>query len=540
MGGIVLKKIFISKKQFLWLVVLLTVSLILTSCGSQNANSSNQKGANAPKQIVFFAWTSTPFTDLDPSVEFSNGIVPLNNIYETLLRYDPFERKFIPVLATDYTKSEDGLTWVFHIRKGVKFHDGTDLNAEAVKFSIERTIKMGKGASYIWEPVKEINVKDDYTVEFKLKYPAPLDLIVASPYAAFIMSPTAVKSHPEGWFTQGNEAGTGPYKLESFILGQEIVLTKFDDYWGGWNGKHFDKVVIKKIPETATRRQMLEKGELDITKDLPYEDLEALKNNPNIVIETGPSFENLLMLFNTDKKPLDNKLVRQALSYAFPYEDVVKYAAGGYARQAKGAVPYGLWGHGENLFQYKYDIEKAKELLKQAGYPNGGFKLLLTYTAGDEAEKKTAELYKAELSKLNIDLEIRGMPWESQWEMARDKDPNKRQDIFMFYWWPDIASPYSFLYNMFHKQDEILFNLAYWENEEFDRLIDEGARQSGIDIKKAEETFIKAQEILIEEAPAVFIYDKQYVRIYNKSIKGYKDNPAYPNVIFFYEIYRED
>ncbi|MEW6624788.1 MAG: ABC transporter substrate-binding protein [Bacillota bacterium] len=533
-----MKKFFISK-QFLWLIVLLTVSLILTSCGSQNANSSNQNGANAPKQIVLFGWYSEPYTDFDPSVEYSNGIVPLNSIYETLLRYDPSERKFIPILATDYTKSEDGMTWTFHIRKGVKFHDGTDLNAEAVKFSVERTIKLGKGACYIWDPVKEINVKDDYTVEFKLKYAAPLDFIAASPYAAFIMSPTAVKSHPEGWLTQGNEAGSGPYKLESFVMGQQVVLTKFDDYWRGWDGKHFDKVVIKKIPETATRRQMLEKGELDITRELPYEDLEALKNNPNIVIEPGPSFENLIMLLNTDRKPLDNKLVRQALSYAFPYEDAIKYAAGNYARQSKGPVPFGLWGHGENLFQYKHDIEKAKELLKQAGYPNGGFKLLLTYNAGDEVQKKAAELYKAELSKINVDLEIRAMPWDSRWEMSKNKDPNKRQDIFMFYWWPDIASPYSFLYSMFHKQNEISFNLAYWENDEFDRLIDEGAQQSGVDVKKAEETFIKAQEILIEEAPAIFAYDKQYVSIYNKSIKGYKDNPAYPHVVFFYDIYRE-
>lgn len=535
-----MRNLIISKKFVFLITVLLVISITLAGCGGQNnSNASGQKQSNVPVQIVFYAQNSTPITDFDPSVEFSNGVVTLNNIYETLLRYDPLEKKFTPVLATDYNKSEDGLTWTFHIRKGVKFHDGTDLNAEAVKFSIERTINLGKGASFIWEPVKEINVKDEYTVEFKLKYPAPMDLIASSAYAAFIMSPTAVKSNPEGWLTQGHEAGTGPYKLESFQMGQEVVLTKFDDYWGGWDGKHFDKAIIKKIPETATRRQMVEKGEVDITRDLPYEDVEALKNNQNLVVETGPSFENLLMLFNTDKKPLDNKLVRQALSYAFPYDDVVKYAMGGYATQARGAVPYGLWGHGENLFQYKYDLEKAKELLKQAGYPNGGFKLLLTYTAGDEAEKKTAELYKSELSKLNIELEIRAMPWESQWEMAKDKDPDKRQDIFAFYWWPDIASPYSYLYNMFHSQDDILFNLAYWENVEFDNLVDEGSRQSGIDMTKAEELFIKAQEILTEEAPAIFVYDKQYIKIFNKSLKGYKDNPAYPNVVFFYETYRE-
>ncbi|MEW9082486.1 MAG: ABC transporter substrate-binding protein [Caldanaerobacter subterraneus] len=523
------------KRTFLLLGILfLSSTLFLTACGGQIKESRG-----GPKEVVFYAVDSTPYTDLDPSVEFSNGIQVLNNIYETLLRYDPLEKKIIPVLATDYNRSEDGLTWTFHIRKGVKFHDGTELNAEAVKFSIERTMKLGKGASFIWDPVKEINVKDDYIVEFKLKYPAPLDLIASCPYAAFIMSPQAVKSHPEGWLTEGHEAGTGPYMLESFIPNEEVVLTKFNEYWKGWEGKHFDKVVIKSIPESATRRQMLEKGDIDITYKLPYEDVEALKNNPNLVISVNPSFENLLMLFNTQKAPLNNKLVRQALAYAFPYEDVVKYAAGGYAKQSIGPIPYGMWGHSDELFQYKFDLNKAKELLKEAGYPNGGFKLLLTYTSGDEAEKKAAELYKSALANLNIGLEIRGMPWESQWQLARDRDPNKRQDIFVFYWWPDVPSPYSWLFNMFHTQPEILFNLAYWENKEFDALIDQAQKISGTDISKAEKMFIEAQKILIEESPAIFVYDKEAVYVYNKTLKGFKYNPVYPTTVFFYDLYRE-
>lgn len=528
-----LKKI----KKVIALVTILALAVTLISgCGGGSNNASQNKGK--PK-IAFYAYNTIPILDWDPSIEFSNGILALHNVYETLLKYDPLEDKIIPVLATDYTKSEDGLFWTFHIRKGVKFHDGTDLNAEAVKFSIERTMKLGKGASFIWEPVKEINVKDDYTVEFVLKYPTALDLITASAYAAFIMSPKAVQSHPEGWLTQGNEAGTGPYKLESFKMGEEVVLTKFDDYWQGWEDNKFDKVVIKKIPETATRRQLAEKGEVDITMGLTYEDISALKNSEVVDIVESPSFENLIFLFDTQQKPLDNVLVRQALSYAFPYEDVVNYTMGSYARQSKGCVPYGLWGHGEDLKQYKYNLGKAKELLSQAGYPNGGFKVVLTYASGDENEKKAAELYKAELAKLNVELEIRGMPWESQWEMARNNDPKKRQDIYVMYWWPDVASPYTYLYTLFHDREDILYNLSYWKNKDFDKLVDEGLEISGIDRNLAAKKYIQAQEILIEEAPAIFAYDKKYVRVINKTFKGYKDNPAYPHVVFFYDTYRE-
>jgi len=366
-----------------------------------------------------------------------------------------------------------------------------------------------------------------------------MDLIVSSAYGAFIVSPTAVQSHPEDWFTQGHECGTGPYLWESYQLGQEVVLTKFDGYWRGWEGKHFDKIVYKKVQENAVRRQMLETGEADWTMELASEDIEALKNNPNVVVQVNPSFENLLGFFNTEKEPLNNKLVRQALSYAFPYQDAITYGIGGYARQARGPVPYGLWGHSEDLLQYSINLEKAKELLTEAGYPNGGFNLLATYNSGDETEKKICELYKAELAKLNINLEIRGMPWESQWELAKATDPNERQDIFFMYWWPDVTTPYTYLFNLYHSQPEIVFNFNYLNDEYLDKLIDEGNVLAGTDREQAAQKFIKAQEYIVDNAFGLFVYDKQYVRTFHKSFNGYKDNPAYPHVVFCYDTYRE-
>ncbi len=532
-----MKLIFRKKSIFLTLILIMLVALSGWGCGGTGTGQNNDGGEQP--QIAFYAFNSEPILDWDPSVMYSNGIVVLNNVYETLLRYDAINNEIIPVLASGYSKSEDDLTWTFKLREGVKFHDGTDFTADDVKASIDRTIALGKGAAFIWDPVEEIVVKDDYTVDFLLKYPAPLDLIASSGYAAFIMSEEAIESNPDDWFSLGNEAGSGPYKLESYKMGEEVVLARFEEYWNGWEGKHFDMAVIKKIPETASRRQLVEKGEADITMELPYEDIEALKDSPGVSILAEPSFQNLLSFFNTEKAPLDNKLVRQALSYAFPYDDVVEYAMGGYATQGKGPIPAGHWGHGKDLFQYEHDMEKAKELLNRAGYPEGGFELLFTYMAGDEAEKKSAELFKAELAKLNIDLEIRGMPWESQWELSKNPDPQKRQDILTMYWWPDYASPYSWFYSLYHSEEEILFNMAYWENAEFDRLIDQGNEKSGIDRQEAENLYIQAQEILIDEAPSIFAYDKRYVWVTNSSFKGFKNNPIYPNVVFFYDTYRE-
>ncbi len=493
----------------------------------------------AKGNYAFYAFNSKPILDWDPSVMFSNGIVILNNVYEPLLRYDPLADEIINVLATDYEKSDDGLTWTFKIREGVKFHDGTDLNAEAVKFSVERTIEMNRGAAFIWASVDSVEVIDDYTVQFNLQYPAPLDLICASGYAAFIMSPSAVKSGGEDYFKTANECGTGPYMLESSKNDEEIVLTKFDDYWQGWEGKHFEKAVIQQISEVATRRQLVEQGVADITLELTPGDIEALENNPDVNIDFTPSFENLQFFMNTEKEPLNNKLVRKALSYAFPYQDVIDVCQGGFARQAHGPIPYGLWGHSEDLLQYTHDLDKARELLAQAGYEEG-FELLLTYMSGDESERKAAELFKSELAKLNINLSIRGMPWESQWALARSDNKEEIQDIFVMYWWPDISDPSAFLYSTYHSEEEVYFNMAYWDNKEFDNLLDEASRLSGIDREEAEETIIEAQEVFLEESPSILVYDKQYIRASHSSFKGYKNNPSYPNVVFFYETYREN
>jgi len=218
---------------------------------------------------------------------------------------------------------------------------------------------------------------------------------------------------------------------------------------------------------------------------------------------------------------------------------VVKYAMGGLASQAKGAIPTGMWGHGDNLTQYTTDLAKAKQLLTQAGYPNGGFKLLLTYMSGDEDERKSAELFKSQLAKLNINLEIRAMPWESQWELSKSKDPNQRQDIMAMYWWPDFASPYSWFFNLYHSEKDIMYNLAYWYNGSFDKVVDKANEISGINRQQAEQMYIDAQKIIIDEAPTIFAFDKKNVFITSKSFKGFQDNPIYPNVVFFYDTHRE-
>lgn len=534
------------KKGWKWMGVLaiaVIIALILVIYVGQKKPVT--KAPEKPSVVTYAYATPDIIVFWDPSDTYSNEIVAMNNFYEQLVRYTPLKDKVMPVLAEKWDISDDGLVWTFYLRKGVKFHCGNEMTAEDVKFSVERTKKRGKGAAFIWGSVKKIDVVDKYTVKFTLDYPAPLDLIASAGYCAHMFCKKCTEAHGKEkgddghkWFAEGNECGTGPYKLQGYTK-SELVMTRFDDYWGGWTGKHFDQAIIKSVPERSTARQMLEAGQVDIVNDLPIEMLETLGKNPNIEITSTPAFQNLFGLLNTKKAPLDNELVRKAIAYAFPYDTVIQHIWKGNATQSKGAIPKGLWGYCDDIFQYTHDLEKAKELLTRAGYPTGGFKLTLTYNSGDENERKTAELFKPELAKLGIDLDIRGMPWESQWSLGKATNPEDRQHIFLFYWWPDYPDPLSWLQSMFHSEDEITFNLSYYYNEKADTLIDKASRIAGIDRDKAARLYCDAQNILVDDAVALFIWDQMYRRAKQRSLKGYNDNPAYPHVVFFYEVYRE-
>lgn len=530
-----------NKKRILpvLIAIILGITSLLSGCGGQQAEEPQKE-----LQVAFAARYETPVSTWDPSIMSDTGNQILHNIYEMLLKYDANTDTFIPVLATEYSKSDDGLLWTFKLREGVKFHDGTDFNADAVKFSIDRTIAGQKGSAYVWDPVDEIRVVDDYTVEFALSRPVALDFIVSCANAAFIMSPASTTTYGETfddgtkWFSEGNEAGTGPYMLQSEVPGDEAIVTRFEDYWGGWEGDHFDKVVFKLISEDASRRQMLESGEADVVTSLMVEDIEVLKGNSDIEIIVSEGITSMIAYLNTQKEPLNNVKVRQALAYAFPYDQVVDYVKKGYASVATGIIPKSMWGAMKES-PYKYDLEKAKELLTEAGYPDGGFTITYTYGAGREDRKKTAELFKGELAKLGITLDIQAMPWDSQWALAHNTDPNDRQDIFSTKYWSDIISPYDQYYTLVKSEDQINWNLSYYKNPEVDQLIEEAGLAAAKNRDESLPIFQQIGEILAEDCIIIPEGDQKSIMILNKSFKGFVPNPAYIDTVFFYDCYRE-
>ncbi|TET12492.1 ABC transporter substrate-binding protein, partial [Candidatus Aerophobetes bacterium] len=314
---------------------------------------------------------------------------------------------------------------------------------------------------------------------------------------------------------------------------------KFEDYWGGWKRPYLDRIIVKIIKEAVVSQQMLEAGEVDLATRIPIDSIARVQAREDCEVLRGPSFMNYCLHLNTAKPPLDKKLVRQAISYAIPYQDIIKVSVAGWGRQAVGPVPYGEFGHDEYLYQYRYNLDKARKLMAEAGYPKGiDGKLILTYAAENIAEKKFCPLIKEGLGKIGIEVEIRPMIWTSQWEWVKG-DPQKAQDLAALLWWPTFNDPYDTLYSLWHAEEEPYWNFAYYKNPKFDQLIKEAYETSGSDPERAKGLYSTAQQILIMDAPSVFLFDVERGVYKRANLKGYIINPSYPRVPFFYYMYKE-
>jgi peptide/nickel transport system substrate-binding protein len=481
--------------------------------------------------------TTVDVIDWDPAILGSMEAYMLGQSYERLVKFNKpgATPEVLPWLATSWEQAADKMSWTFKLRKGVKFHDGEPFNAKAVKVSIERTQKLGKGVAFIWAPVEEVKIIDDYTVQIMLSYPAAMDLVCGAVYGAIIYSPKAAKKGTD-WFMEGRSAGTGPYKVDRYVKSQQVVLGKFDDYWGGWDGKHFDRVIVKIIEEPSTQIQMLKSGDADLTTLVPRDVVSGLKDAKGVEIISRPGWSTQMIYINTQKFPTDNLKIRQAICYAFDYEAAVNSINDGYAQFASGPIPSTIWGANPNLKKYSFDLEKASKLVAESGIPKGKLKLRFDYSSGQNAYDQYAQMLQATLGQIGIEVELKKAPWPSIWPLAKKLDtaPN----LLMNFWWPVYPTPNDWLWTLFRTEETPLWNLGHYSNPDFDKLVDQAAGEEGIDRAKAAETYKKAQEMLVDQAVALFAVELKDVIVKRTSVKGYEHNPAY-QFPWFYDMYRE-
>jgi peptide/nickel transport system substrate-binding protein len=524
------------KAQRAWLTASgCAAALFLAACAGSSSSVPPHKTAN--QVFTYDTYTGVMIDGWDPATEYSNGIIAMSNLYETLTRYNPVTHSVGPLLATSWSKSPNGLTWTFQLRHGVYFHTGGLMTAQAAKAAIERTIKLNGGAAYIWGSVKTIDTPGPYTLVFRLKYPSPLDLEASADYSAYIYDTHAAGSgNLTKWLNAGRDAGTGPYTVQTWNKGQEFEVTEtaFGKYWGGWSGAHYKKVVFRVVSSDTTAAQLLRSGQVSFVEQMNPSLWKSLKGTPGVRLVNSPSWQNLLGQLNAGALSLP---VRQAISYSIDYKGIIA-ALQGAGVPSSGIVPAGLLGHFSNLPNYSYDPAKAAQLLNQAGYGPGkkSLNLTLTYTQGDSNEQVVATLIKSSLAKLNVDVTVQSLAWPTQWARGKSANAAQHQDIFMEYWWPDYADPYSWFVNLLQTEKQPYFNLSYYSNPTLDSQINRVEslvatnRAAGVNLYHA------MQVEVLQQAPIAFLYNDNYQYAMSTGFTGLQVNPAYPNVVFAYDL----
>ncbi len=359
--------------------------------------------AFAAKDVVF-AVAST-FTTTDPyDANDTLSQAMAKSFYEGLFGFDK-DMKLIPVLAEGYDVSKDGLVYTIRLRKGVKFHDGTDFKADAVKVNLERVLNPDnhlKRYGLYNNNIAKVEAVDDYTARITLKTPfSPFINQLAHPSTVMI-SPAALKE----WGSKDiafHPVGTGPFKFVEWKATDYLKVAKFDGYWKKGYPK-VDTITWKPVVDNNSRAAMMQTGEAHFTFPVPYEVAEVLKQKPDLEVVAAPSIVLRYLAINMLQKPLDNLKVRQAINYAINKEALAKVAFAGYATPAEGVAPQGV-EYAVKLGPWPYDVAKAKQLLAEAGYPNG-FETELWSGYNHSTAQKVTQFLQQQLQQIGIRTKI--------------------------------------------------------------------------------------------------------------------------------------
>ncbi len=487
-----------------------------------------------PKDILVIG-TREDVRMLDPAVTFDNQDWRVTYpCYDRLVKYKGSSTEVEPSVAESWSANEDGTVWTFKLKKGIKFDDGTPLDARAVKFTFERLKKIGKGPSDYFTEIKEIKILGDYEVQFVLEYPYAPFIYTLATNAASILNPNIIKHEENGDLAQKWLAthidGSGPFRLKEWVKDEKIVLEAKDNYWG--EKPKLKEVIIKVIKESTDQRMALERGDIDIADGILVDQLDKLSKNPDVVIRKYPSQLCNYVYINNQKKPLDNKLVRQALNYAVDYQGIIDFVLKGNGIQMRGPIPKGMWGHSEDVFQYTYNPKKAKELLKKAGYAKG-LELEIMYSSVQPTWEEEVLILQSNFSDIGVKLNIRKLANPTM----REKVDKGQFDLCMGRWSPDFADPSMFMNYWFDSSKwGLAGNRSFYKNDEVDKLIREALKIP--DQKKREELYKKAQDIIMEDAPYILLYQTMSIIPMRKEVKNFIYNPMLERMYNFESIYK--
>lgn len=526
-----------SRKSFkMLLIALLAISMFLVGCNSKSneetggKNSGNEETGSNKDTLVYGRGGDS--TSLDPITTTEGETFKVTeNIFETLLQYGDQDTTINPGLAEKWDVSEDGLTYTFNLRQGVKFHDGTDFNAEAVVFNFNRWMSGNEDdfpyytmfGGYKGEEghvIKEVTAVDEHTVKFVLTRPqAPfLKNLAMSPFG--IASPAAVEKFGDKF--RENPVGTGPFKFVEWKQNDTITLEKNTEYWQEGLPK-LNKVIFRVIPENTARLNALSNGEIDVMDGLNNSDEATVKANANLQVIERPSMNVGYIGLTTTRKPFDNKLVRQAINHAVDKKSIIKAFYGGKADEAVNPMPSSIEGYNEEIKGYEYDLDKAKELLAEAGYADGFeidlWAMPVARPYMPEAQK-VAEVIQESLSKIGVTAKIQSVDWATY----LDKAAKGEFDMFMLGWTGDNGDADNFLYTLLDKDSIGSNNYSQYSSDELHDVLIQAQTES--EPSKRNELYKKAQEIIHDDAPWVPLVHSTPLLAAGKDVVNYLPHPT--------------
>lgn len=511
------------KKLFSLFVVICLSMSVMAGCGNTSTNTTNDaNGVSSSEKSKLTIDINAEMGTLDPGNTMDNSAWKITYpAYERLVEFNGASTEVKPGIATKWEVSSDGLTWTFHLGKGHKFVDGTEVDSNAVKFTFERTLDLKKGPADTYSIIKEITTPDKYTVKFVLSSSFPQFLSTLATNYGGIINPNVMSHEQNGDKAQNylsnHTDGSGAYQLTEWKKGAYLHLALNPNYS---QKPSIKDVYFKLVSDSSAARLELEKGDADIAEGIDIDQMKQLQEKSNITIVKKPSLLVDYVYMNCTKgnAALQNPKVRQAISYAIDYNSIIKKVMNGYASSIAGPIPKGLWGYDASAFKYNYNTKKAKELLDEAGAKN--LQLTLLYSDKLPNWEQEALIIQSDLGDIGIKVNLNKVAYATM----RDMLDSGKFDLAMGVWSPDYADPYMFMNYWFDSKNQGLAgNRAFYVNSQVDDLI----RKAAYINDKAEriKLYNQAEKIVIDEAPYAYLYQKQFVLPVSKSVKGYVYNP---------------
>jgi peptide/nickel transport system substrate-binding protein len=474
----------------------------------------------------------------DPAIGANaSSLRVIMNVYEGLVRFEYGGLKLEPALAERWRVSPNGRVFTFFLRPNVRFHDGSILTADDVKYSFNRVKAKNSGNAYIVAEYKEARVIDARTIQIELTEPsAPFLQMIPR---LFIVSRRCVERNAGDdmgtRYLQDNSCGTGPFRIQSWERARQLTLAWFNQYWRGWPQKHLNRVVIRALLEVATTRLLLERGDIDVAQFISLDDLARAATNPNLQVVSAPGIPAIYLQMVMHKGPTRDVRVRQALSLSFPYEAYLRDVMRGQARPLTGPLARGITCQDTALPAPRQDLARAKELLTQAGYGQG-MKINLIGNPGFEERRQMALLWQSELRKIGVDLEFREMDQGPWYTLMRRGDGS---ETFIFGNFPAYPDPDGYFWRFFHSSQvgDVGFNLSFFQSREVDDLLEQG--RTTLNARQRCEAYARVQRIMVDQYVAIWVMQQNVTEIHRSRVKNYRPPPHSYQVMEFYPMYKE-